>query len=1131
MPGGRRLSRGELIRQREQAQFVVRRAQLSLFAENLDKDPQSYEDPAEFLFHVRGVGGVGKSTLLRQWQEAARDAGAVTAVVDESDVHGVRQALAGLARQLGEQTGPLKEFDKALEQLLREQSVPAQPAPVDGEASVSSRIVTQAALGAASLLPGAGVVTAMTNPDAAAQGLDRLRSGARARAQRRARGSDDASLSRAFVAELERLSQRHLWVVLFFDTWEHTGPYLDEWLLSLLEEKFGPVPANVMVVLAGRDQLAERQWAPLRAQVADVPLEVFTEAETRSLLASRGVSEPGVVEAVLRLSMGLPLLVALLALARPTTAEEVDAGGDVTDAAVERFVQWITDHHQREAVRACALPLQLNEDVFAAAVSPEAEGLWEWLCGQPFVGGRGDFKNYHAVVRASLVRQQRAHSPQRWTAAHVRLADTHAAWRTSVEEDLAEWERWGSARWRRHRLDESYHRLCAHPAGYATSALEQLVQAAGQDTAVLRQWLETFEQAAHDTADAALLDWSGRLRETLADDEPALACLSILLTHPDLSTEARGWAHAHRGRRLYLADRDEEAITELDRAVTLDARNALALIYRAEARNWLNRTDGAVADFTAALELDHTRTRALTGRGEAHRRAGRYEEAIADLTAALELDPSQPQFLGDRGQSHRLAGHDEEAVADLTAALELDPTFAWAFADRGETHRLAGRYEEALADFTAALELDPAYAWAFARRGETHRLAGRYEQAVADLTAALELDPAQSWILGDRGQTHQQAGRYEEALADFTAAVELDPAYAWAFGRRGETHRLAGRYEEAVADLTAALELDPTYAWALAERGETHRLAGRYELAVADFTAAVGLEPTYAWALAERGETHRLAGRYELAVADFTAAVGLEPTYAWALAQRGETRRRASEYEEAVADFTAALELEPTYESAFARRGATHRQTGRYEQAVADLTAALELDPTFAWAFAHRGETHRQAGRLEEAIADFTAAVELNPAFDWALATRGQTHRQAGHYDQAREDLDRAVEADPEEVGYVFERLMLDTVESGFGTCAEQWRQLFATPTATLDEDSLAVITLFQAVILGPDQGVRAAAESFLSGGPDLDLTTDVLGYLSELAALTDEPADRARHCRQLVAERAEAVRDDSQGP
>lgn len=57
--------------------------------------------------------------------------------------------------------------------------------PVEDQASVSSRVVTQAALGAASLLPGAGVITAMENPDAAAQGLDRLRSASQARARRR----------------------------------------------------------------------------------------------------------------------------------------------------------------------------------------------------------------------------------------------------------------------------------------------------------------------------------------------------------------------------------------------------------------------------------------------------------------------------------------------------------------------------------------------------------------------------------------------------------------------------------------------------------------------------------------------------------------------------------------------------------------------------------------------------------------------------------------------------------------------------------------------------------------------------------------------------------------------------------
>ncbi|MET9503504.1 tetratricopeptide repeat protein, partial [Streptomyces sp. NPDC006622] len=679
---------------------------MALFTENLSKDPQSEEDPAEFLFHVRGVGGVGKSTLLRQWQEAARRADAVTAVVDENDVHGVQQALVELARQLAEQAGPCKEFDKAVEQFRREQAAQGEPTPVEGEVSVSSRVVTQAALGAVSLIPGAGVVTAMANPDAAAQGLDRLRSASQARVRRRGARGDETGLSRAFVAELERLCHRRQWVVLFFDTWEQTARYLDEWLLSLLEEDFGPVPANVIVVLAGRDELAEREWAPLRDQVADVPLEVFTEAETRALLTARGVTDPGVVEAVLQLSMGLPLLVELLALARPHTVEEVDAGGDLADVAVERFVQWITDPEQREAVRACALPLQLNEDVFSAAAGPGAEELWEWLCGQPFVSGRGDFKHYHAVVRSSMVRQQRTHSPQGWASAHLRLADTHAAWRAAVEERLPEAKRWEDPEWRRHRLDETYHRLCAHPATHLTSTLENVVHATGQDTAVLRQWAETLEQAAQDTADAALLGWSIRLQDALADDEPILACLSGLLAHGQLGTVARSWAYTYRGQRLYLLDRDEEALVELDRAIAHDARNAHAWAHRGKTHCWLGHHEQATTDLTAALELDPTLTWALAERGEAHRQAGRYDQAVTDLTAALALDPTYAWALATRGATHCQAGRYDQAVIDLTAALALDPTYAWALAARGETHRQAGRYDQAVIDFTAALALD-----------------------------------------------------------------------------------------------------------------------------------------------------------------------------------------------------------------------------------------------------------------------------------------------------------------------------------------------------------------------------------------------------------------------------------------
>jgi tetratricopeptide (TPR) repeat protein len=698
--GGERLSRRELIDRRKRAQFVGRQAQLSQFEGNLAKDPESETDPADFLFHVHGVGGVGKSTLLRRWREAARRAGAVTAVVDENDVHGVLPALMELARQLAGEAGvALKGFDRAVEQYRREREAAAEPATAAGGASASSRMAAGAALGAVGMIPGVGPVVSVVDPEAAARQVDRMRDAVRGR---RMQESDVAAVGRAFIAELDRLCSQHAWVVLFFDTWEQTGRYLDQWLRDLLEDESLSLPGNVIVVLAGRDELAEREWAPLRDQVVDMPLEVFTEAETRALLTARGVTEPGAVEAVLQLSMGLPLLVELLARARPTAAGEVDQSGDAVDVAVERFLLWIPDPRQRETVLACALAPQLNEDIFAAAVPPQARELWGWLCGQPFVSGHGDFKQYHAIVRASMVRRQRTASPRTWTAAHLRLADTHAAWRTEAEQHLADTKWWGDQLWRRHRLAETYHRLCAHPTTALAAALEETVHAAGHDTAALRQWTDTLEQAARDTADPQLRSWADRIQQAATDNAPVLACLTALLTHGPLTRPTRAWAHAYRGRRLYLTDRNEEALAELDRALDLDPTNARALAWRGDVHRWLGHLDQAIAGLNAAVDLDPTYAWALTQRGAAHRDAGRYEEAVADLTAALDLDPTYAWALTQRGDTHRLAGRYEEAVADLTAALDLDPTYAWALILRGVTHRQARQYPLARQDFERA---------------------------------------------------------------------------------------------------------------------------------------------------------------------------------------------------------------------------------------------------------------------------------------------------------------------------------------------------------------------------------------------------------------------------------------------
>ncbi|WP_253209672.1 AAA family ATPase, partial [Streptomyces niphimycinicus] len=118
----------ELIRQRRR--FVGRRQELAAFRENFAVPP---EDAAHhFLFHVRGDAGVGKTTLLRQLENTAREHRALTASVDES-LNSVPEVMAAISAQFAEQGHPLRSFDKLLATYRQRRheadSAAQQPAP------------------------------------------------------------------------------------------------------------------------------------------------------------------------------------------------------------------------------------------------------------------------------------------------------------------------------------------------------------------------------------------------------------------------------------------------------------------------------------------------------------------------------------------------------------------------------------------------------------------------------------------------------------------------------------------------------------------------------------------------------------------------------------------------------------------------------------------------------------------------------------------------------------------------------------------------------------------------------------------------------------------------------------------
>ncbi|MEU7183441.1 MULTISPECIES: tetratricopeptide repeat protein [Streptomyces] len=1016
----------------------------------------------EFLFHVRGVGGVGKSSLVRHWQGTARARGAVTAVVDEVEVRGVVEAMEAICAQLGQQAGGLKAFSAALERYRREREDRRSSMEQageheegsggrEGDVSASSRVIAQATLGGAALLPGGSVLASLASPEVAAQGLERVRSGIREQRGRRERGrlAQDPvrALTEAFVQELGRLAGEHEWVVLFFDTWEQTGRYLEVWVRDLLLDEYGPLPANTVMVLAGQNELSEREWAELSGQISEVRLEVFTEQETRALLAARGVSDEAVIEEILRLSMGLPLLVDTLAHIRPSSPGGLADAEASADVAVARFVRWIPDPNEQATVLSCALPLQLNEDIFHAAAPETAAGLYGWLCRQPFVTGHGSHRKYHDVVRASMLRHLRTRSPLVWTEHHTRLTDAYTAWRTTAGEHLSHSACWADPDWREHRLNEIYHRLCAHPTYHLTTMIEDTVHAAGQDLATMRHWIDMLARSAQDTAHPDLVQWSERLTTAAAGDRPLLDTLPVLLTTPGLTATARAWAHIHRGWYLYRDDRGEEAIAAFGQATAADPTLTEAHIGHGVTCRWSRRYDQAIADLTRAAELDPANVQAFTHRGTTHQIMGRYDEALTDHTRAIELNPHDHRQLTHRALTYQVMGRYEEALADHNRAIELKPHDHWPLTNRALTYQAMGRYDEALTDRTRAIELNPHDHWPLTHRALTYRLASRYNDALVDLNRAIELEPDQHWLLteraaiyrvmgryeealtdhnraielepdhhrplAERAQTHRNMGHYDQALTDITRAIELSPADARAHYHRAQIYRAMGRYDEALADHTRAIELNPHDHWPVTERAQTHREMGHYDEALADHNRAIELHPHDHWPLSFRALAFQAMGRYEEALADHNRAIGLNPDHHWPVTDRAAVYRAMDRYEEALTDHTRAIELNPHDHWPVTSRAITFQDMGHYDQALTDHDHAIELAPFNARAHDHRALTYRAMGHYEEALTDHTRAIELAPHDDWPFNGRAHVHLLLGRYDDALADCRRAMEIDP----------------------------------------------------------------------------------------------------------------------
>ncbi len=877
----------DAVRRRQAVGFVARADELGRFRANLALPA---DDPdRRFIFNVYGDGGVGKTFLSQRLRGIADAHGALTSWIDER-VSGVPDVLRAMAADLSRAGEDMSAFNKLLGNYLsRRNEVEADPDAPAGAAAFITKTAVRVGLHAAHAVPGLGGVADSIDGDAAAEQADRLRTflGKKFHSHEDVRllMSPAEALTPAFTDALVKAKKRGKTLALFFDTYEQTGTFLDGWLRSVLDGRYGDLPEDLVVTIAGRHPLDPGDWSHYASVLADVPLVPFTETEARQLLVARGVTDEGVVQVILNVSGRLPLLVAMLAEKQPTDPGQV---GDPSGDAVERFLKWETDTDRQSLAVAAALPRAVNEDVLGVLVGgrdlDEAgrSQLFAWLRSLPFVHRDAGRCVYHEVVRTAMIRLERGQSPSRWRERHTALARAYRQWRAdSFTEDS-----WDDPGWLADRLEEAYHSLCADPAGELYSALAELPAALELGRTTASKWAQMLLQAGADRDAAAVLTWGRRLEEALrgSDDEAQVACLTLLLRDYRLTGKAKIDALRTRGRALYFLDRDDEAI----------------------------------ADLTAALEVDPADTRTLCFRGDCYQWLGRSADALADYDQVIELDPDYSYGFGSRGRTYLRLGRRDEAISDFSRAIELDPDYRWAIASRGQVYRQAGQYDRAITDYNRAIELDPTYTWAIAQRGETYRVAGKYPQALSDFDRAIEFNPDYAWAIASRGQTYGQSHQYDRAITDYNRAIELDPSYAWAIARRAEIYRLTGDYQQAISGFSQAIKLAPDDAVALVGRGQSYRETRQYDQAIKDLNRAIELEPGEGWCFYERFLVFTCLGRSDEASGDFAAAVSrvssalatdsADPIDAYNLAV---FRAAAGDYQQASIDIAQAIERSP----------------------------------------------------------------------------------------------------------------------------------------------------------------------------------------------------------------------------
>ncbi len=358
------------------------------------------------------------------------------------------------------------------------------------------------------------------------------------------------------------------------------------------------------------------------------------------------------------------------------------------------------------------------------------------------------------------------------------------------------------------------------------------------------------------------------------------------------------------------------------------------------------------------------------------------------------------------------------AVAQVAASML--PASADAWHTCAVALDLAGRRAEALAAYDQAVAAEPGNATFHLNRGSLLHALHRYEDALAAYDQALAIRSGYAQVHDSRGHVLDDLGRHQEAVTAYNQAAAERPGSADACAARGHALHDLRRYEESLAEYDQAVAAEPGTANFHRGRGKVLRALHRYEDALAAYDQALEINSGYAQVHDSRGHVLDDLGRHQEAVAAYNTALARcdqaladRPGSADALADRGHALDDLRRYEESLAAYDQAVAAEPGNADFHRSRGSLLCAMHRYQDALAAYDQALAAEPGTADGHCHRGYALHDLGRFEDAVAAYDQALAADPGNAGVLSNRGDALRHLGRLAEALAAHDQALAIAP----------------------------------------------------------------------------------------------------------------------